>query len=572
MTHPSSPHDKAGSKESQDSRSLSPTSIPPTFTGRQSPLPSSQPPSHSQPPSFHAGTPGTAGTRHSRSTPWRTRPHRRRSIPAHVAQGTPTPFTPVNMSDSYNNHLQPPSTSPGATGRRVFFMNRNRSDTSIESSALLDHREQQSMRPRRASMLGGGASSFVSRAGHHRALSGNAPAMSPGIPSTSRNLRARDRSSRSGDSDSEEYLESAPLISGAAHERSSLLPGKGRASRPSTSDSGSLRRNQPQAPVARDYGSVNFPPSVPSSPRMDPRRPLLGLSHTSGGHYDGEDLDISGGGIRGVIPVEMVINIEDDLGASGYPDSSLTTPPEEFNRQNILRAEEDVCFPVDDGFPDEEVATLHGRKMRRRRRVRQWPDLSVLEEWSRDEKEERSEGIRTKKMSEPVYVGGRLRSGVRTAWHREEDEAPYRFTYFNDELPATIHSHTISELLQPGQTFKDLFKPEPRVQEDSSSEGSGSESEDLSMESEDDDRKMESSKNNLNGGGGINGPWAQSPIGRRPTFWLDVFSPTDAEMKVLSKAFGIHPLTTEDIMMQETREKVELCRSYFLVSRLFASG
>ncbi|KAF8447031.1 hypothetical protein BGX38DRAFT_1270664 [Terfezia claveryi] len=37
-------------------------------------------------------------------------------------------------------------------------------------------------------------------------------------------------------------------------------------------------------------------------------------------------------------------------------------------------------------------------------------------------------------------------------------------------------------------------------------------------------------------------------------------------MKILSRAFGIHPLTAEDIMMQEAREKVELFRSYYLVS------
>ncbi|KAH8155121.1 uncharacterized protein LAJ45_00130 [Morchella importuna] len=43
-------------------------------------------------------------------------------------------------------------------------------------------------------------------------------------------------------------------------------------------------------------------------------------------------------------------------------------------------------------------------------------------------------------------------------------------------------------------------------------------------------------------------------------------NPTDAEMKVFVKTFGIHPLTAEDILMQETREKVELFRSYYLVS------
>ena len=37
-------------------------------------------------------------------------------------------------------------------------------------------------------------------------------------------------------------------------------------------------------------------------------------------------------------------------------------------------------------------------------------------------------------------------------------------------------------------------------------------------------------------------------------------------MKIISKAFGIHPLTAEDIMMQEAREKVELFRNYYFVN------
>ncbi|KAF8204695.1 hypothetical protein BJ912DRAFT_939080 [Pholiota molesta] len=49
------------------------------------------------------------------------------------------------------------------------------------------------------------------------------------------------------------------------------------------------------------------------------------------------------------------------------------------------------------------------------------------------------------------------------------------------------------------------------------------------------------------------------------TWWLDVQSPTDEEMKMLSKVFSIHPLTTEDILMEETREKIELFRNYYLV-------
>ncbi|UZJ56014.1 hypothetical protein CBS101457_005334 [Exobasidium rhododendri] len=49
------------------------------------------------------------------------------------------------------------------------------------------------------------------------------------------------------------------------------------------------------------------------------------------------------------------------------------------------------------------------------------------------------------------------------------------------------------------------------------------------------------------------------------TWWLDVLCPTDQEMKMLSRVFGIHPLTTEDILMEETREKIELFRNYYLV-------
>jgi len=54
--------------------------------------------------------------------------------------------------------------------------------------------------------------------------------------------------------------------------------------------------------------------------------------------------------------------------------------------------------------------------------------------------------------------------------------------------------------------------------------------------------------------------------GPRPTFWLDVLQPTDAEMKVISKAFGLHPLTAEDIMLQEAREKVELFGHYYFLN------
>ncbi|SSD60212.1 uncharacterized protein SCODWIG_01973 [Saccharomycodes ludwigii] len=115
----------------------------------------------------------------------------------------------------------------------------------------------------------------------------------------------------------------------------------------------------------------------------------------------------------------------------------------------------------------------------------------------------------------------------------------FRFAYFRDDLDATVHSPTISGLLQPGQTYADLFI------------GSV-----YARETQHDNKHNQPNKN----------------IEEKPLdfddiapFWLDVLNPTEEEMKVISKAFGIHPLTTEDIFLGEAREKVELFRHYYLV-------
>jgi magnesium transporter len=40
-------------------------------------------------------------------------------------------------------------------------------------------------------------------------------------------------------------------------------------------------------------------------------------------------------------------------------------------------------------------------------------------------------------------------------------------------------------------------------------------------------------------------------------------NPTEEEIRAICKAFGIHPLTIEDIGTQEAREKIELFPSYY---------
>ncbi|KAF2766727.1 magnesium transporter ALR1 [Teratosphaeria nubilosa] len=88
-----------------------------------------------------------------------------------------------------------------------------------------------------------------------------------------------------------------------------------------------------------------------------------------------------------------------------------------------------------------------------------------------------------------------------------------RFTFFSSEIDETIHAPELGGLLMPGETFRDLFELGPE--------------------------------------GGV--------------WWLDMLNPTEEEVFAICGAFRVHPLTREDITTQETREKVELFRSYYFV-------
>lgn len=88
-----------------------------------------------------------------------------------------------------------------------------------------------------------------------------------------------------------------------------------------------------------------------------------------------------------------------------------------------------------------------------------------------------------------------------------------RFTMFSSEAENTIHAPELGGLLMPGESFRDLFELGPD--------------------------------------GGV--------------YWLDMLNPSEEEVFAICKAFGVHPLTREDITTQETREKVELFKSYYFV-------
>ncbi|KAH6684455.1 putative metal ion transporter C27B12.12c [Halenospora varia] len=90
-----------------------------------------------------------------------------------------------------------------------------------------------------------------------------------------------------------------------------------------------------------------------------------------------------------------------------------------------------------------------------------------------------------------------------------------RFEFFSSQAENTIHAAEFGDLVLPGESIRSLFTtPEDQAAED--------------------------------------GVW-----------WLNMNNPTDEELRAICKAFGVHPLTIEDIGTQEAREKIELFHSYY---------
>lgn len=354
---------------------------------------------------------------------------------------------------------------------------------------------------------------------------------------------------------------------------------------------------------------MNHPPSMPGSP-------AFGASTR---------MDMSFGDVM----IRDEISLRDESPRRSVADVSdmggvLRDTRPELSRRAANEAEQDVCFPgpgmSEMGDDDAQSRSREPRRYRTRRRRGQWPDLAVLEEWSHMEKEGRTDERRVKRITEPQLINGRLRP-VRKGWYQTDVESPYRFTYFNEEFPSTIHSQTISELVQSGGGFQELFIPDPPIlssddetddDEDALSvpvklhhlsggmEGGSKESTrqpSLSTTRENTDPRPEGmfsppsrdplahvSSRSDSGRATPSGQKSsdesakasQAPLietkekviryGDRPVWWLDVTCPTEPEMKAISKAFGIHPLTAEDIMLQEAREKVELFRHYYFVN------
>jgi magnesium transporter len=102
-------------------------------------------------------------------------------------------------------------------------------------------------------------------------------------------------------------------------------------------------------------------------------------------------------------------------------------------------------------------------------------------------------------------------ASIPPVWGRRNSMFQDRFSFFSANKEETIHAPDLPSLVDEDQSFSELFD-----------ESKG-------------------------------------------TWWLDCLDPTDSEMRAITKAFSLHPLTAEDIRTEESREKVELFNSYYFI-------
>ncbi|KAL6887068.1 magnesium ion transporter [Trichoderma evansii] len=189
--------------------------------------------------------------------------------------------------------------------------------------------------------------------------------------------------------------------------------------------------------------------------------------------------------------------------------------------------EEDVCYPLQEKHPKQHNLRI---------------DFEYLEDFINDQQEERAVRVevptesfkdlrRTSTLTKPaqlVTVDGDILEvpsddSIANEKIALENSAPpkiqhqpidnTRFSFFSSAWESTIHAPEMGDLVLPGEDLRGLFELP-----------------------EDED-------------GGV--------------WWLNVNNPTKAEVYGIGKAFGLHPLTIEDIVTQEAREKIELFPSYY---------
>ncbi|KAH6624955.1 hypothetical protein B0J18DRAFT_367495 [Chaetomium sp. MPI-SDFR-AT-0129] len=191
-------------------------------------------------------------------------------------------------------------------------------------------------------------------------------------------------------------------------------------------------------------------------------------------------------------------------------------------------AEEDVCFPLQDeqsggnlyidfDYLENFIQAENEARQAARRpsAIRVFPDV-------RPESTETGPPTLTadgEYMGTPFSSESQTEKGDRSEADEQTKVVPpapvdhSRVSFFSSAWESTIHAADLEGLILPGEDIRGLFTF-PKGETD--------------------------------------GVW-----------WLNINNPSEEEVRAICRAFGVHPLTVEDISTQESREKIELFPSYY---------
>lgn len=206
---------------------------------------------------------------------------------------------------------------------------------------------------------------------------------------------------------------------------------------------------------------------------------------------------------------------------------SRTADVETASIASSASAKDDVCFPAQEGSQKDKLAIdfeyledfIAEQRISRVVSYKE-PDVRVFSDL-RPQTALGAKGSAAAAAAAALQGGGKLDSpddiaeekvldSIDTARGQQLD--PNRICFFSSAWESTIHAAELGDLVLPGEDLRNLFVLPP----------------------------------------GEDGVW-----------WLNVNNPSKEEAVAICKAFGTHPLTTEDIATQESREKIELFPSYY---------
>jgi magnesium transporter len=221
------------------------------------------------------------------------------------------------------------------------------------------------------------------------------------------------------------------------------------------------------------------------------------------------------------------------LSRHSYRSKQHTVADDTASMATNKSAEEDVCFPLQDTPKDDNLhidfeylesfiqAENEARQSARRPSAsRVFPDLRP--ETAESEPPPPMITLDGDILPYAVDMGREKTEQTEHTEDEEHDKAAHqvpqpvdqsRVSFFSSAWESTIHAADLEGLILPGEDIRGLFTF-PKGETD--------------------------------------GVW-----------WLNMNKPSEEEVRAVCRAFGIHPLTIEDITTQESREKIELFPSYY---------